>query len=191
MINTDVDQIMLDNRTLTISTDINPQVADEVMKCLLAFDDEGHKPIMLYINSPGGEVVSGLQIIDTMNSIKSDVITINTGMCASMGAVILSSGAKRMALPHSSVMIHQVSAGTQGKIFDMKAAFNEAERKNRMTMGILAENCGKTYDELIAMTPVDKWMDAEEAMEFGIIDEITGNAHRTPLKEEKDKKEAA
>lgn len=183
VISTDVDQIMLDNRTLTISTDINSHMADEVMKCLLAFDDEGHKPIMLYINSPGGEVVAGLQIIDTMNSIKSDVITINTGMCASMGAVILSSGAKRMALPHSRVMIHQVSAGTQGKVFDMRAAFEETERINKVTMGILAENCGKTYEELIKLTPVDKWMDAEASLKFGIIDEITGNAHRTPMKE--------
>lgn len=190
MINTDVDQIMLDNRTITISTEIEPQMADEVMKCLLAFDDEGHKPIMLYINSPGGEVQSGLQIIDTMNSIKSDVITINTGMCASMGAVILSSGAKRMALPHSRVMIHQVSAGTKGKVFDMRAAFEETERINKVTMGILAENCGKTYDDLVAMTPVDKWMNADEALEFGIIDEITGNAHRTPLKEDKAKEAA-
>lgn len=183
VISTDVDQIMLDNRTLTISTEIEPRMADEVMKCLLAFDDEGHKPIMLYINSEGGSVVSGLQIIDTMNSIKSDVITINTGMCASMGAVILSSGAKRMALPHSRVMIHQVSSGMQGKVFDMEASFKEAKRLNKVTMGILAENCGKTYEELIKLTPVDKWMDAEAALEFGIIDEITGKAHRTPMKE--------
>lgn len=183
MLLADTEQTLYDNRIIRIPSEIEPGIADEVMAKLLAMDDEGRKPIMLYINSPGGEVVSGLQIIDTMYAVKSDVITINTGMCASMGAAILSAGNKRMALPHSRVMIHQVSAGMKGKVFDMRAEFEEADRINRVTMGILAENCGKTYDELIAMTPVDKWMDAEAALDFGIIDEITGNAHRVPMKE--------
>ena len=182
MILAKTEQKLHDNRIIRIPGEIEPEIADEVMANLLEMDDEGHKPIMLYINSPGGEVVSGLQIIDTMYAIKSDVITINTGMCASMGAVILSAGNKRMSLPHARVMIHQVSAGTQGKVFDMKAAFEETERINKVTMSMLAENCGKTYDELIEMTHVDKWMDAEAAFKFGIIDEIIGNAHRTPMK---------
>ena len=92
MILAETEQKLHDNRIIRIPGKIEPEIADEVMANLLEMDDEGHKPIMLYINSPGGEVISGLQIIDTMYAIKSDVITINTGMCASMGAVILSAG---------------------------------------------------------------------------------------------------
>lgn len=181
----EVEKKMLENRVITISTEIEPQMADAVMKQLLYMNDEGLKPIKLYINSPGGDVRAGLEIIDTMFSIRPEVYTINTGLCASMGAVILSCGAKRMALPHSSVMIHQVSSGTQGKIFDMKAAFEESQRINNTTMGLLAENCGKTLEELISDTPVDKWLTAQQALEYGIIDEITGKSHRRVAKEVK------
>lgn len=187
MISTEIEEKLHKNRIIVIDTDVNDTMASEVMKRLLAMDDDGHQPIKLYINSPGGSVTSGWQIIDTMNSIRSQVITINTGLCASMGAVILSSGSKRMSLPHARVMIHQVSSGTSGKVFDMRAAFEETETVNRITMTELARNCGKTYDELIGMTNVDKWMSAEEAVEFGIVDEITGNAERKAWKE----KEAA
>lgn len=178
----DIEETLYDNRTLRLFTQVDSRSADYIVSALLALDNENHKPISLYINSGGGEVVSGLAIIDTMNAIKSDVVTYNVGMCASMAAVILSSGAKRCALPHSRVMIHQVSAGTEGKVFDMRAALEETERINKVTMGMLAENCGTTYEELIKMTPVDKWMDAEASKKFGIVDEIVGNAHRMPAK---------
>lgn len=125
------------------------------MKSLLIMDKENHRPITLYINSPGGDVISGLQIIDTMYSLQSEVYTVCTGQCASMAAVILSAGEKRMILPHARVMIHQVSSGTQGKVFNMKAAYEETERLNDISMGILAENCGKTLKQLKKDTHVD------------------------------------
>lgn len=173
-----VDDQLFDKRIIVISTDINSNMAANVMSQMLAMDNENHKPIKLYINSPGGEVAAGFQIIDTMNSIKSPVHTINTASCASMGAVILSSGAKRMSLPHARVMIHQVSAGTEGNIQDMRAAFQETERVNKVTMAVLAENCGTTLEKLLELTHVNKWMDAKEAVEFGIIDEIVGKESR-------------
>ncbi len=173
---------MLENRVVTICTEIEPIMADLVMKQLLYLAEESAKPIQLYINSPGGQVRAGLQIIDTMNAIRCEVHTYNTGLCASMGAVILSSGAKRMMYPHASIMIHQVSSGTQGKVFDMKAAFEETVRINNETMAMLAENCGKTLEELIADTPVDKYLTPQQALEYGIIDEVIGNAHRKVAK---------
>ena len=185
-----VDEELFDKRIIVISSQIESGMAANVMSQMLAMDNDSHKPIKLYINSPGGEVSAGFQIIDTMNSIKSPVHTINTASCASMGAVILSSGTKRMSLPHARVMIHQVSAGTEGNIQNMRASLAETERVNQTTMSFLAENCGKTTDELIEMTHVDKWMDAKEAIEFGITDEIVGKESRS-VEEPKETKIAA
>ncbi len=174
------------NRIITICTEIEPLMADIVMKEMLLLDRHSHKPITLYINSPGGEVVSGLQIIDTMNFIASPVNTVCTGSCASMAAVILSNGETRSALEHARVMIHQVSSGTQGKVFDMKAAYNEAERLNQLTLGILAENCGKTLDNVLRDTSVDKWLDANAAKSYGIIDTVIASRGRKKAHTRKD-----
>ena len=163
-----------ENRIISICTEIEPGMADQLMKDLLIMDKENHKPITLYINSPGGDVVSGLQIIDTMNSIQSQVDTVCTGQCASMAAVILSAGKKRMILPHARVMIHQVSSGTRGKVFNMEVDFEEAKRLNDISMGILAKNCSKALEQLKEDTHVDFYMGAEEALKYGIVDEIVG-----------------
>ena len=173
-----VKEKLYDNRIVRIDTDINSAMAADVCSELQAMDDEGRKPIMLYINSPGGEIGAGLSIIDTMNSLKSMVFTINTHMCASMGAAILSCGAKRMALPHSRVMIHQASSGVQGNIQDMLISLRETERLNDELAKMIAENCGKTVEEYKEDTLRDRWMTAEEALKYGIIDEIVGNKKR-------------
>lgn len=186
-----VEEELFEKRIIVIHTQIESNMAADVMSKMLDLDNDSHKPIKLYINSPGGEVSAGFQIIDTMNSIKSPVHTINTASCASMGAVILSAGSKRMSLPHARVMIHQVSAGTEGNIQDMRASLQETERVNKVTMGLLAENCGKTLEELLDMTHVNKWMDAKEAVEFGIIDEIVGKESRKAKMQKEEAKVAA
>lgn len=169
---TEVENKLYDNRIIKISEAIDDGMACEVTNRLLAMDDDNHKPIKLYINSPGGSVNAGWEIIDTMNAIKSPVHTINTAMCASMASVILSFGEKRYSLPHARVMIHEVSSGVDGKFRDMKAALLETEKINKITMTALAENCGKTYEEIMQDAIRDLWFDAKESIEYGIIDEI-------------------
>lgn len=181
----DVEKKLFENRTVVISTEIEPRMSNEIMQYLQALDDDAHKPIQLLINSPGGHVDAGWQIIDTMLSITSPVITINTGTSASMAAVILSFGAHRMSLPHARVMLHEVSAGTSGKVREMEAHLQETIRVNRTAMEALAKNCGKTYEQLMDDVIRDKWMDAKGALEYGVIDEITGVSERkiwTPKK---------
>lgn len=168
----EVETELYDNRIIKISEEINNAMSYEVTNRLLAMDNNGHKPIKLYINSPGGSVNAGWEIIDTMQAIKSPVHTINTAMCASMAAVILSFGKKRYSLPHARVMIHEVSSGMQGKFRDMKAEFEETEKINKITLTALAKNCGKTYDEIMNDAVRDLWLNAEESQKYGIIDEV-------------------
>lgn len=174
----DVEKKLFENRNVVISTEIEPDMSNEIMQFLQALDSDNHKPIQLLINSPGGHVDAGWQIIDTMLSLSSPVITVNTGTCASMASVILSFGAHRRSLPHARVMLHEVSAGTSGKLREMQARMEETERVNKTTMSALAKNCGKTYEELMNDVIRDKWMTAEESIEYGIIDEIIGTPDR-------------
>ena len=139
----------------------------------------------MYINSPGGEISSGMAIYDTMNYIKCDVSTICIGMAASMGAFLLAGGAKgkRMALPNAEVMIHQPLGGTQGQATEIEIAakhiLKTKEKMNRM----LAANTGKTYEQVAADTERDNWLSAQEALDYGLIDSIVENRPRE--KEEK------
>jgi len=132
------------------------------------------KDITLYINSPGGSVLCGLGIVDLMNFIKSDVATTNIGMCASMGSVLLSSGTKgkRSSLVYSKVMTHQVSHGTHGNVQDTRIDQMEGEKYNYILFKILAENCGKTFEEMLEASRRDKWFNSDEALKFGLIDEV-------------------
>ena len=170
---------LYENRIIRIDVAIDDALAADVCSDLLAMDDDAHSPVMLYINSPGGSVSAGLEIIDHMNTVKSPVFTVNTAVCASMAAVILSNGSKRMSLPHATVMLHEVSSQVQGKYRDMKSAFEHTEAVNKVAMTLLAENCGKTYDQLMHDAVHDMWLSAEVALDYGIIDEITGNKKRT------------
>jgi len=141
---------------------------------LLFLDSVEKKDITLYINSPGGSVLCGLGIVDLMNYIKSDVATTNIGMCASMGSVLLSSGAKgkRSSLVYSKVMTHQVSHGTHGNIQDTRINQMEGEKYNYVLFKMLAENCGKTFEEMLEFSRRDRWYTSDEAKEFGLIDEV-------------------
>ena len=132
------------------------------------------KDIQFYINSPGGSVTAGMAIYDTMQYIKCDVATICVGMAASMGAFLLSAGTKgkRMALPNSEIMIHQPSAGTQGQITDMAIHMKRLETIKARMNRILAENTGKSVEEVTEACERDNFMTSEEAMSFGIIDRV-------------------
>lgn len=170
----DVFSRLMRDRIIWASGTVDQQMADIIQAQLLYLDSTEKKDITLYINSPGGSVMCGLGIVDLMNYIKSDVATVNLGMCASMGSVLLSSGSKgkRSSLIHSKVMTHQVSHGTQGNIQDTRINQMEAEKYNYILFKMLANNCGKTFQEVLEFSRRDRWYNSDEALEFGLIDEI-------------------
>ena len=133
-----------------------------------------NEEIKMYINSPGGIVTSGLAIKDTMDFIKNDVSTVCVGMAASMGAFILANGTKgkRYAMPHSRILFHNISGGQAGNISDVRIAMKEMERTNDVLQSVIAENTGRTLEEVAKALDRDNWMTPEEALEFGAIDKI-------------------
>lgn len=171
----DIYSRLLNERIVFLGEPIDDAVANTVVAQLLHLESvDPDKDISLYINSPGGSVSAGLAIYDTMQYIKCDVSTICIGMAASMGAFLLSSGAKgkRYALPNAEIMIHQPSAGTQGQITDMALHLKRLEIiKERMTR-ILAENTGKPFETVHADCERDNFMTAQEAVEYGLIDKV-------------------
>jgi len=170
----DIFSRLMRERILWVSGAVNQHMSDIVQAQMLFLDSVEKKDITLYINSPGGSVLCGLGIVDLMNYIKSDVVTTNIGMCASMGSVLLSSGTKgkRSSLVYSKVMTHQVSHGTSGNIQDTRINQMEAEKYNYILFKMLAENCGKTIDEVLEFSARDRWYNSDEAKEFGLIDEV-------------------
>ncbi len=171
----DIFSRLLNDRIIFLSEEVNDATASLIVAQLLYLEaQDPDKDIQFYINSPGGSVTAGMAIYDTMRYIKCDVATICVGMAASMGAFLLSAGAKgkRMSLPNAEIMIHQPSAGTQGQITDMalhlKRLQNVKERMNR----ILAENTGKSVEEVTEACERDNFMTAEEAMAFGLVDRV-------------------
>ncbi len=178
----DIFSRLLMDRILWVSGAVDQRMSDIVQAQLLFLDSLEKKDITLYINSPGGSVMCGLGIVDLMNYVNSDVATTNIGMCASMGSVLLSSGTKgkRSSLIHSKVMTHFVSHGTQGNVQDTRINQLEAEKYNYILFKMIAENCGKTFDEALESSRRDKWFNSDEALEFGLIDEIIGiDKHKT------------
>ena len=171
----DIFSRLLNDRIIFLSEEVNDTTASLVVAQLLYLEaQDPDKDIQFYINSPGGSITAGMAIYDTMQYIKCDVATICIGMAASMGAFLLSSGAKgkRLALPNAEIMIHQPSAGTQGQITDMAIHLKRLEIvKNRLT-GILAKNTGKPLEIVRADCERDNFMTAEEAMEYGLIDKV-------------------
>lgn len=173
----DVFSRLMRDRILFLIGPVNDSMSSIVCAQLMYLDNtDPGKDINLYCDTPGGSVKSGLTIVDIMNYIKSDIATTNIGMCASMGSILLSSGTKgkRSSLINSKVMIHQVSSGSQGMIEDTRISQMEAEKYNYILFKILAENCGKTFDELLESARRDKWFNSSESLAFGIIDEIIG-----------------
>ena len=165
----------LNDRIIVLSDEVNDATASLVIAQLLFLEgQDSTKDISLYINSPGGSVSAGLAIYDTMQYIKCDVSTICMGMAASMGAFLLSSGAKgkRYVLPNAEVMIHQPSGGAQGQATEIeitaKHILKTKERLNR----ILSENTGKPIEQVAADTERDNWLSAEEAVEYGLVDKV-------------------
>jgi ATP-dependent Clp protease, protease subunit len=171
----DIGTILLENRIINVVGEVNEMMAYQICAALLVLDEQDNKkPIQMFINSPGGHVADGLAIIDTMMFIKAPVYTYVTGMAASMGAAILSAGEKghRYALPNASIMLHQVSSGTQGNIQDQRVSLAFSEKLNAKLMNMIAENCGKSKEQLEKDTLRDLWMFADEAKAYGIVDEV-------------------
>lgn len=171
----DIFSRLLSDRIILLGEEVTDASANLIVAQLLYLESQDpDKDIQLYINSPGGSVTAGMAIYDTMQYIKPDVSTICIGMAASMGAFLLSSGAKgkRFALPNTEIMIHQPSAGTSGQITDMSIHLKRLELvKQRMTR-ILSENTGKDYDTVLNACERDNFMTADEALNFGLIDKV-------------------
>ena len=171
----DLPSRLLEDRIIFLTGEINDATANAIIAQLIYLEGKDPtKDISLYINSPGGSVSAGMAIYDTMNYIKCDVSTICMGMAASMGAFLLSSGAKgkRYALPNAEVMIHQPLGGTQGQASDIKIAAEHILRTKARLNRILAENCCRPVSDLERDTDRDNWLTAEQAREYGLIDRV-------------------
>ena len=171
----DIYSRLLKDRIIMLSGEVNDQVASTVVAQLLFLEAEDpEKDIYLYINSPGGVITSGMSMYDTMNYIKPDVSTICIGQAASMGAFLLSAGAKgkRFALPNARIMIHQPSGGAQGQSTDIQIQAKEIQRMKDSLNSIIAEQTGKTVKQVELDTERDNFMSAAEAAEYGLIDKV-------------------
>ncbi|BCD61349.1 MULTISPECIES: ATP-dependent Clp endopeptidase proteolytic subunit ClpP [Nitratiruptor] len=177
----DIYSRLLKDRIIMLSGEINDAVASSIVAQLLFLEAEDpDKDIYLYINSPGGVITSGMSIYDTMNYIKPDVATICIGQAASMGAFLLSSGAKgkRYALPHARIMIHQPLGGAQGQATDIEIQAKEILRLKKILNEILAQNTGQSVKKIAKDTERDFFMSSEEAKEYGLIDQVLEKSAR-------------
>lgn len=171
----DIYSRLLKDRIIFLGEDVNPHTANLIVAQLLFLQaEDAKKDIYFYINSPGGSVYDGMAIYDTMQYVTNDIQTVGIGMQASMGSFLLSSGTKgkRFLLPTSTVMIHQPSSGTQGKLTDQENDLREALRLKKLMEEIMANNTGKTVEEIHKDWERDRWLSAEEAKKYGIVDEI-------------------
>ena len=173
----DIYSRLLKDRIIIINGEINNELANSVVAQLLFLDSLNNEDISIYINSPGGSVTDGMAIYDTMNFINSDVSTIGMGLCASMGAFLLSSGTKgkRYALPNCEVMIHQPLGGVQGQATEIKIAAEHILKTKDKLNKILSSNTNKSLDIIEKDTDRDNFMNASEALTYGIIDKIIEN----------------
>ena len=181
----DIYSLLLRERIVFLGTEIEDQIANIIVAQLLYLEHEDpDKDINLYIHSPGGVVTAGLAIYDTMQLIRPDVSTIAIGATYSMGTIILCAGAKgkRYALPNSTIHMHQGRAGTQGQITDIKIAAKEFQRLDSLVSDILAKHTGQSLDKILKDIDRDLFLSAEQAVEYGIVDQILRGA---PDKEKK------
>ena len=182
----DIYSRLLKERIIFLADEVNDQTASLVVAQLLFLESEDpNKDIQLYINSPGGSVTAGMAIYDTMNYIKCDVSTICIGMAASMGAFLLSSGAKgkRLALPNAEVMIHQPSGGAKGQATEIQIVAENILKTKKKLNEILAANTGQSVEKSAEDTERDNFMSAEEAKAYGLIDEIVESRNAAKEKE--------
>lgn len=171
----DIFSRLLRERIVFVGTEIDDEMSNSIVAQLLLLDSENpEKDIMMYINSPGGVITAGMAIYDTMQLIKADVSTICLGEAASMGAFLLSGGAKgkRMALPSARIMIHQPLGGAKGQATDIEIEAKEILRMKTMLNGMLAEHSGQTIEKIKEDTERDYYMSAQEAVEYGLIDKV-------------------
>ena len=170
----DVFSCNLESRVIHMVGEVTDEMAASVVAQLLHLASTGEDDIYLYINSPGGSVSAGMAIYDTMQYITPDVATVCLGRAASMGAMILSGGAKgkRMILPHGEVMIHQPSGGMSGQASELLIAAEHIKETKQMLNELLSENCGRELAQVVQDTERDHWMRAEEALEYGIVDSV-------------------
>lgn len=170
------------SRIIRLDGEVNGDNSRTICSLLTIMDNDienRKQPIWLYINSPGGSVYDGMAIIDTIKTIKAPVYTVVCGLAASMGSAILSAGDKRFATKNSTVMLHQASSGTKGNVQDQVVALNETIRMNNLLVEMIANNCGKTKEEVLAATNRDYFLSAEQAVEFKIVDEILDYKNKT------------
>ena len=182
----DIFSRLLKERIIFLGDEVNDQTASLVVAQLLFLESEDpNKAIQLYINSPGGSVTAGMAIYDTMNYVKCDVSTICIGLAASMGAFLLSSGAKgkRYALPNAEIMIHQPSGGAKGQATEIQIVAENILKTKKKLNEILAANTGQTVEKIAQDTERDNFMSAEEAKEYGLVDAIVTNRKETEEKE--------
>ena len=185
----DIYSLLLKERIVFLGTPINDQVANLIIAQLLFLArEDADKDINLYINSPGGVISAGLAIYDTIQLIQPDVSTICLGMAASMATVILTAGAKgkRFALPNSTIHLHQAVGGAQGQAADIEIAAREIMRLQEIIRGLLVKHTGQTMEKIAHDTDRDFYLTSEQAVEYGIVDDIL--AGPSPVKEKKEKK---
>jgi ATP-dependent Clp protease protease subunit len=166
-------RLMMD-RILWVAGVVNDSMSTVVQAQLMFLDNLSSDDITMHIDTPGGSVKSGLSMIDVMNYISSDIVTVNTGMAASMGSVLLGAGTKgkRFTLPSSRVMLHQVSSGMEGTIQDLEISLKETIKYNDQLFEMLASYCGKTAKTVKKDADRDLWMSSEEVVKYGLVDEI-------------------
>jgi len=169
-----IDNQLLSERKVFLWGMVDDESAKHVVDRLLYLDSLNHDEIKLYINSPGGYVTSGFSMYDTIKEIKSPVSTICTGLCASMGSILLSAGekGKRFIQPHARVMIHQPSGGARGPASDIEITAQEILKTKELSAKILADNCGQEFEKVLKDFNRDHWMGAEESVKYGIVDGI-------------------
>lgn len=170
----DVFSRLMKDKIIFVNGVVDDRMSSILVAQLLFLSSVDKSDISLYIDSPGGSVKSGLSIVDVMQYIENDVCTINTGMAASMGSILLGAGTKgkRNSLRFSKTMLHQSSGGASGNIQDARITLIEWEKTNKILFDLLADFCGKSYEEVLKDCERDKWLDAKESLEYGIIDEI-------------------
>lgn len=173
----DIYSLLLKERIVFLGTSIEENLANLVVAQLLYLDSESNAPIMLYINSPGGVVYSGFAIYDTMRKLKSPVATVAIGFCGSMATVLLTAGAqgKRYALPHATIHMHPTGGGAKGYTEDVRIAYREQERLQGQVFHLIAKFSGHTHQEIEEIFRRDKFFNALEAKEYGLVDEVLGD----------------
>lgn len=174
VIGLDIFSRLMYDRVLFLGTVVDEDSANIINSQLMYLNSTGSEDVKLFLNTPGGSVIDGLSIYDVMNYITPDVATYCMGMCASMGSVLLSSGAKgkRFSLPNGEIMMHQLGSKVEGKFADMEIAIKHASRLQDKLFRILAENTGKTPEEIKRDADRDNWLTAEGALEYGLIDQV-------------------